>query len=137
MRENIAEAIENAAINGGHVVKPKYLQNLITQVTDKIDGLDRRFCDVEGLIKEGVPLQQPQATSATVFDSSSTPGQWRYCYGGRFYSVPKGFELPMKLKLRAAFGLYGSMVIHLENLTRNCQVEVRRVSQRLRSKHIG
>jgi hypothetical protein len=106
MRENIAEAIENAAINGGHVT-PTYLQNLITQVTNKIDGLDRRFCHFEGLIKGGVPLlQQPQATSATVFDSSSTPDQWRYCYGGRFYSVPQGFELPTKLKLRAAFGLW-------------------------------
>jgi hypothetical protein len=106
MAEKVTEAIENAAITGGNVT-PTYLQNLITQVTDKIDGLDRRFNHVEGLIKEGVPLlQQPQATSATVFDSSSTPGQWRYCYGGRFYSVPKGFELPMKLKLRAAFGLW-------------------------------
>ena len=56
MRENIAGAIENAAINGGQVT-PRYLQNLITQVTNKIDGLDRRFCHVEGLIKEGVPLQ--------------------------------------------------------------------------------
>jgi hypothetical protein len=104
MRESIAEAIENASINGGHVT-PKYLQSLIAQVTAKIDGLDRRFCDVEGLIREGVQIQQPQGTSATVFDSN-TPDQWRYCYEGRFYSVPRGFELPMRLKLRAAFGLW-------------------------------
>jgi hypothetical protein len=105
IQSGITDAIENAAIRGGHVT-PKLLQTLLSQVTEKIDGLDKKF---QGYLLEGVPQRQEraQATGATaLFDSSSSPDQWRYCYGGRFYCVPKGFELPTKLKLRAAFGLW-------------------------------
>ena len=62
IKKSIVEAIKkNAAINGGQVT-PTELQNLIQQVTDRIvvDGLDRRLCRVEDLIKERRgALQQP------------------------------------------------------------------------------
>jgi hypothetical protein len=62
IKKSIVEAIKkNAAINGGQV-RPTELQNLIQQVTDRIvvDGLDRRLCRVEDLIKERRDaLQQP------------------------------------------------------------------------------
>jgi hypothetical protein len=62
IKKSIVEAIKkNAAINGGQVT-PTELQNLIKQVTDRIvvDGLDRRLCRVEDLIKERRDeLQQP------------------------------------------------------------------------------
>jgi hypothetical protein len=62
IKKSIVEAIKkNAAINGGQVTLTE-LQNLIKQVTDRIvvDGLDRRLCRVEDLIKERRDaLQQP------------------------------------------------------------------------------
>jgi hypothetical protein len=61
IKERVVEAIKmNAAINGGQVT-PTELRNLIKQVTDRIvDGLDRRLCRVEDLIKERRDaLQQP------------------------------------------------------------------------------
>jgi hypothetical protein len=103
MGETINDAIENAAINSGHVT-PTYIATLLKDFSEKIDK--RRLESFKSLIRKGVPRQQ--STEATrFFDVTATSNKkWQYCCGRRFYSVPKGFELPQKQTLRSAFGLW-------------------------------
>jgi hypothetical protein len=101
MEEKINEAIKNAAINAGHAT-PTYIATLLKDFSEKIN---KRLESFESLIQKGVPRQQ--STKATrLFDMTATSDKWQYCYGGRFYSVPKGFKSPQKQMLCSAFGLW-------------------------------